>query len=196
MPLLLQIPYNKTGVTHNLIGLIRPVSAYTTRYVAAFVEPTGVGAYDATIGDNAMAIVCARTEAGHKANIADPGTYETMRQETEQFILVVVKYNWGQEVQDTDTLYTDVAPKELLARLQAGCTGCHALDLLALHNEMQRYPPEVEGAPKYINMLEDAQKQAGKAGLTIANATLLLFSSTAMLTTERYQKFQFIQASI
>ena len=35
-------------------------------------------------------------------------------------------------------------------------------------------------------MLEDAQKQAGRAGRTIANETLLLFASTEILTTERY----------
>ena len=29
-PLLLQIPYNETGGTHNLIGLIRLVAGYTT----------------------------------------------------------------------------------------------------------------------------------------------------------------------
>ena len=67
-----------------------------------------------------------------------------------------------------------------------GCTGRHALDLLALHNEMQRYHLEFEGIPEYINMLEDAQRQSGRAGRTIADETLLLFASTAMLTSERF----------
>ena len=92
------------------------------------------------------------------------------------------------ELQDTETLYTDVAPKVLLADLQAGCTGRHALDLLDLYNEMQRYHLEIEGILDYINMLEDAQKQAGRAGRTIANKTLLFFATTAMLTTERYPR--------
>ena len=35
-------------------------------------------------------------------------------------------------------------------------------------------------------MLEDAQKQAGQAGRTISDETLLLFASTSMPTTERY----------
>ena len=33
-PLLLQIPYDKTGGTQNLIGIIWPVTAYTTQYGA------------------------------------------------------------------------------------------------------------------------------------------------------------------
>ena len=50
---------------------------------------------------------------------------------------------------------------------------------------MQRYHLEVEGVPKYINMLEDAQRQAGRAGRAISDKTLLLFASTAMRTSER-----------
>ena len=53
---------------------------------------------------------------------------------------------------------------------------------------MQRYHLEVEGIPKYINMLEDAQRQAGRVGQTIAKKTLLLFSTTEMLTIERFPR--------
>ena len=66
--------------------------------------------------------------------------------------------------------------------------GCHALDLLVLHNEMQRYHLKVEGIPDYINILEDAQRQAGRAGQKIADKTLLLFATTEMLTTERFPR--------
>ena len=51
---------------------------------------------------------------------------------------------------------------------------------------MQRYHLKVEGVPEYINMLKDAQKQAGHAGRTIFYETLLLFTSTAMPTPEQY----------
>ena len=94
LPLLLQTPYYETGGTHNLISLIRPVAAYTMRYVAEFAKPTRVGAYNATIGEDSTAIVHARTEAAHKSKCANRGTYETARQETVQFILAVVKYTW------------------------------------------------------------------------------------------------------
>ena len=53
---------------------------------------------------------------------------------------------------------------------------------------MQRYHLEVEGIPEYINMLEDAQRQAVREGRTIADETLLLFVSTAMLTSERFPR--------
>ena len=89
MQLLLQILYDKTGCTHNLIGLIRPVVAYTTRYGAVFIEPTRVGSYDATINDDSTAVVRARTKVAHKEKRADRGIYETVWRETAQFILAV-----------------------------------------------------------------------------------------------------------
>ena len=51
---------------------------------------------------------------------------------------------------------------------------------------MQRYHLKFEGIPEYINILEDAQRQADRAERTIADETLLLFARTAMLTSERF----------
>ena len=53
---------------------------------------------------------------------------------------------------------------------------------------MQRYHLEVESIQEYINILEDAQRQAGRAGRTITDDTLLLFASTAMLTREQFPR--------
>ena len=162
-PLLLQIPYNETGGTHNLIGIIRAKPAYLKRYGEAFPEPKRVGAYTLEIDDDAPAVIRARLEAAHKARRTDRATFDTVRHETTQFVLAVVADTWVRELRDPDTIYTEVDPRNLFAHLQAGCTGRHALDLLALHNEMQRYHLEVEGIPEYIHMLEDAQRQAGRA---------------------------------
>ena len=133
-------------------------------------------------------IVRARTEAAHKAKRTDRATYETARRETTQFVIAVVANTWDQELRDSDSIYTEVSLKDLFSHIQAGCKGRHALDLLALHNEMQRYHLKVEGIPEYINMLEDAQRQAVRAGQTIVDETLLLFSSTAMLTSEIFPR--------
>ena len=160
-PLLLQIPYNETGAVPNLIGLIWPEASYITRYGATFPEPTRVRACYASINNNAKAVVRARTEVAHKAKRTNRATYKTARRETAQFILAVVNGTWVRDLRDTKNLYIDVAPKALLYHLQAGYKGCHALDFLVLHNEMQRYYLEVKGIPEYINMLKDAQKQAG-----------------------------------
>ena len=127
------------------------------------------------IDDDTKAAFRARAEAAHKSKRADRATYKTARQETTQFVPAVVADTWVRELRDAEYIYTKVSPKDLFSHLQAGCTGRHALELLVLHNEMQRYHLEVEGIPDYINIIEDAQRQAGRAGRTIANETLLLF---------------------
>ena len=146
------------GAVHNLTGLIRPEAEYIARYGAAFPEPAIIEAYNPSINDNAMAIVRVRTEAAHKAKHTDRATYETARQDTTQFILTVFADTWVQELRDTKTIYNEVAPTDLHSHLQAVRTGRCTLDLMALHNVMQRYHLEVEGIPEYINMIEDAHK--------------------------------------
>ena len=113
--LLLQILYDKTGGTHNLICLIWLVAAYTTCYGAEFAEPTRIGAYNATIDDDTMSVVHARTEEAGKDKRTDCGTYEAERQETVQFIITVIKDTWVRELRDTETFYTNVTPKALIS---------------------------------------------------------------------------------
>ena len=103
-------------------------------------------------------------------------------------MLAVVANTWVRELRDSESLYTKISPEDLFAHLQAGCTGRHALDLLALNNEMQRYHLEVEGIPECINILEDAKRQAGRTGRSINEETLLLFASTEMLTSEQFPR--------
>ena len=93
-PLLLQIPYDKTGAVHNLIGLIRPEATYVACYGEAFPKPTRVGAYDKNIDDDATAVVRTHSKVAHKAKRADRATYETAQRETTQFLLTVVADNW------------------------------------------------------------------------------------------------------
>ena len=126
-PLLLQIPYNKKGGTHNLIGIVRAKPAYLKRYGEAFPEPTRVGAYDLKINNDATSVVRARLEGAHKAWSTDRATYDTTRRETTQFVLAVVADTWVRELRDPKTIYTEVEPRDLLDHLQAGCTGRHAL---------------------------------------------------------------------
>ena len=56
-PLLLQIMYDKTGAVHNLIGLIRPETAYVACYGKAFPDPTRVGAYNSNIDKDDTAVI-------------------------------------------------------------------------------------------------------------------------------------------
>ena len=74
VPILLLIPYDETGGTHNRISLLWPLVAYTTCYGAEFAEPKCVGAYNANIYDNTTADFRAGTEVAQKAKRANRGT--------------------------------------------------------------------------------------------------------------------------
>ena len=73
----MQIPYDKTGGKHNLIGVIQSKSAYVKHYGEAFPEPKRVGAYNLKIDDDATAVVRAGQDSAHKARRADRATFET-----------------------------------------------------------------------------------------------------------------------
>ena len=75
---------------------------------------------------------------------------------------------------------------ELLTHLQHLCVGIHALDVLALQNEIQQYHQEMEGIPEYVNALKDAQKRCKRTGNSIMEDTLLLIATNAMLSTDSF----------
>ena len=87
--------------------------AYVARYGKAFPETKRFVAYDLDIDDDATAVVRARQEAAQKARRADCATYETAQQERTQFVLAVVADTWVRELQDPDTIYTEVGPEDM-----------------------------------------------------------------------------------
>jgi regulator of replication initiation timing len=186
--ILIIIPFDEANAVHNLVGLIEDDANYKASYGASFVRPTKLPIYDKSIADDAKAVVRARMEAEHRAKRADYTTCETAEREAREFILNVVEDTWVRELKDETTFYAKVRPKTILDHLQSTCTGLHALDVLALQNDMQQYHVQAEGIPEYINMLEDAQKKARLAKITITDATLFIIATNAMLTSEQFPR--------
>lgn len=127
-------------------------------------------------------------EAEHKARCANYVTYTTAEREAQQFILAVVKDTWVKELKSSSTFYTRVTAKELLDHLQETCTRLHALDVLALQNEMQTYHVDAEGILEYVNMLEDAQKRSRRARNPITDASLVVIATNVMLGSEQFPR--------
>ena len=53
------------------------------------------------------------------------------------------------------------------------------MDMLSLRTNMHQYYVQSDGIPQYINMLEDAQKKAKRAGMPIADIKLVMMASAA-----------------
>ena len=92
----------------------------------------------------------------HKARIADHNVYVAAERITRQFILKAAKDMWARELRDPDNFYKMVKATDLLTHLQSICGVLHALDVLALQNEIQRFHIKAEVIPEYINTLEDS----------------------------------------
>ena len=55
----------------------------------------------------------------------------------------------------------------MLAHLQSTCGGLHAIDVLALQENIHNAHKDSEGIPEYINTLEDVRDKAARAGAPI-----------------------------
>ena len=114
--------------------------------------------------------------------------YVSACRKTSKFILAIVEDTRVRELRNPNIFYAAVLPRNLLDHLQLVCGGLHALDVLALQNDMQCFHLNAKGMPEYINALEDAQKQSRRANHNITNATLFLMATNVMLATQRFQR--------
>ena len=112
---------------------------YKVRYGAKFPKTTRPVVYDKDISNNATNVAWAKAEAVHTSKIADYQLFAAAKREAWKFILAVIEDTWVREFCDLVTLYTVVSLSRLLDHLQVLYSGLHALDVLALQNEMQKY---------------------------------------------------------
>ncbi len=95
---------------------------------------------------------------------------------------------WYNNLKDVDTFYTKVMARKIIAFFEANSGGLHAIDMIALCTNMHNYYTQVDGIPQYINMLEDAQKKATRAGMPIANVELVMMASAAVLAAQHFPR--------
>ncbi len=95
---------------------------------------------------------------------------------------------WYNNLKDTNTFYTKVTAREIIAFLDANSRGLHAIDMISLRTNMHNYYTQADGIPQYINMLEDAQKKAMQAGMPIADVELVMMASAAILAAQHFPR--------
>ncbi len=93
---------------------------------------------------------------------------------------------WYNDLKDADTFYTKVTAHEIIAFLNANSGGLHAINMISLCTNMHNYYTQADGIPQYINMLEDAQKKATRAGMPIADVELVMMASAAILAAQHF----------
>ena len=102
--------------------------------------------------------------------------------ETNRFIVRVAADVWVSPLsKGSPTFYAKRKTKELLDQLQVVCTGYHAIDLLALQDEMRTMHVSTDTITQYIAALEKAQLKADRAEMPILDNYLMMVATKAML---------------
>ena len=82
--------------------------------------------------------------------------------------------------------FSDVLSKTMHDNLQDICLSNHEIEILVLQDKMRKMHNKWDTILKYIEALEDAQQQAKSANMPINDATLVMYASRAILSTEKY----------
>ncbi len=100
----------------------------------------------------------------------------------------MVEDTWICDLRDPDTFYSNVTALTLLNHLHDRSGGLQVLDMVLLTIQMSQYYEGTPIIPEYIQLLEDAQRKAARAGLPITNQTLTILASTALLAADTFPR--------
>ena len=98
------------------------------------------------------------------------------------FILMVVKDNWVRRLQDPDSFYTRVAPRDILNLLAMYSGVMECSDVVSMFSTMHIWWSEDTCVPKFINIFNDAQKKGTRASLPITDDWLAAMATFALLS--------------
>jgi hypothetical protein len=189
LPILVEILYDQHGGTRSLMGILSDATRYAADHGGAtFVCPLHLPLYDVTIADNATTVVCIRADSAHQAKLDNYASFEAAKHDAAKFLCKVVNEVWYNNLKDADTFYTKVTAREIIAFLDANSRGLHAINMISLRTNMHNYYTQADGIPQYINMLEDVQKKATRAGMPIANVELAMMASAAILAAQHFPR--------
>jgi hypothetical protein len=189
LPILMEIPYNQLGGVHSLTAILADPARYASDHGgSAFRRPIRLPLYDANIADDATTVVHVRAEAAHNARLNDYASYKAAEHGAAKFLRETVDEVWFNDLKDTDTFYTKVTALEIISFLDTNSGGLYTVDMISLRTNMHQYYVQSDGIPQYINMLEDAQKKAKRAGMPIADIELIMMASAAVLAAQHFPR--------
>jgi hypothetical protein len=187
LPILLKATYNHVNGVHNLWGLVASADRYLHHYGAPFVCPANCPAcYDPAINAEASRVnrVCAK--AAWATLIQDYEAYKAAEHGVKVFIESIVNNTWICNLHDLEMFYSNVTALILFDHLCKCSGGLHALDMVLLTIQMSQYYEGTPDFPKYIFLLEDAQRKAARTRLPVINQTLTVLASTALLAADTF----------
>jgi hypothetical protein len=189
LPVLLKATYDRVNGAHNLWGLVASADCYLHHYGAPFVCPaTSLACYDPTITVEASCVDHVRAKTAWAALLQDYKAYKATERGIKVFIKAIVNDTWICNLRDPETFYSNVTALNIFNHLCKHSSGLHALDMVLLAIQMSKYYEGTPDIPKYIFLLEDAQRKAARACLPITNQTLTILASTTLLAANTFPR--------
>jgi hypothetical protein len=158
-------------------------------YGAPFVHPaTRPACYDPAINAEASRVNCIRAKTAWAALLQDYEAYEAAEHGIKVFIEAIVNDTWICDLCNHETFYSNVTVLAIFDHLCEHSGGLHPLDMVLLTIQMSQYYKGTPDIPKYIFLLEDAQRKAARACLPVTNQTLTVLASTALLAANTFPR--------
>jgi hypothetical protein len=187
LPILMEIPYNQLGGIDSLTAILTDAVRYVDDHGGyAFVPLTCLPLYNSTITDSATTVVRIYAELAHKACLGNYASYKAAKHGTAKFLHDTMEEVWYNDLKDADMFYTKVMALDIITFLNTNSKGLHTVDMISFQTNMQDYYVQMDGIPQYINMLENAQKKAKRAGMPIANVKLIMMALVAVLVAQHF----------
>ncbi len=128
--------------------------------------------------------VCAKT--AWATLIQEYKAYKAAERSIKVFIEAVVNNTWICNLRNPKTFYSKVTALALFNHLCKHSGGLHVLDMVSITIQMSQYYKGTPNIPKYIFLLEDAQRKAARARLPVTNQTLTVLAPTALLAADTF----------
>jgi hypothetical protein len=95
---------------------------------------------------------------------------------------------WIRDLRELEMFYSNITGLDIFNHLRERSGGLQALDMVLLTIQMSKYYEGTPDIPKYIFLLEDAQRKAARACLPITDQTLTVLASTALLAANTFPR--------
>ena len=129
LTVLMKTKYDELTLTQYISGVILPSERYEHIYKkGAHLIPPVIALYDDKIDKDATRTEVHQAKGKHKSKQNDRQLYQKANNVCWNFITEVVDDTWCKELEEPDTLYTNVTALKLLDHLTELCLGLHTID--------------------------------------------------------------------
>ena len=142
--------------------------------------------YDPSIEDDATNGLRKNMEREWTTCLAIQSLIRACEMGCRSFILKAVEDTWVRSLRYPDSLYTRVAPRDLLDLLATYSDGLESSDVVGMFSTMRFWWSEGPRFPSFINIFNDAQNKATCASLPINYYCLATMDTSALLSTKSF----------